>query len=119
VGHASEMANGGGVDMVLSVSAVPYLAGSQELLAQGLTSRAANETEAALKEMLSFDPAIADQDRLMVLDAQTSGGLLISCPKDRVEDLLGALHGRDAPESAVIGEVREAGETRPRVVIQP
>lgn len=118
VGHASEMALGGGVDLVLSVSAVPYLEGSRELLAMGLSSRAATETEAALKHMLVFDPAVEDGDRLMVLDAQTSGGFLISCPPDRVEDLLAALHGRDAPESTVVGEVREAGEGGARVRIQ-
>jgi len=119
VGHASEMAVGGGVDIVLSVSAVPYLEGSQELLARGLSSRAATETEAALKSMLDFDPGVEDGDRLMVLDAQTSGGFLIGCPPDRVEDLLAALHGKDAPESAVVGEVREANEGGARVLIRP
>ena len=119
VGHASEMAVGGGVDIVLSVSAVPYLEGSQELLARGLSSRAATETEAALKTMLDFDPGVEDGDRLMVLDAQTSGGFLIGCPPDRVEDLLAALHGKDAPESAVVGEVREANEGGARVLIRP
>lgn len=51
----------------------------------------------------------------MVLAARTSGGLLISCPAEQVEDLMADLDKRGVPDCAVVGEVLEAGEAGPRV----
>jgi selenide,water dikinase len=118
VGHGWELAHGSGVEMVIRVSAVPYLAGSRELLAGGLTSRVAHETGEALRDHLLFDDAVDEVDRMMVLDAQTSGGLLIACPAGRLDDLLAGLRGRGVPEAAVVGEVcePEGGEPRVRIV---
>jgi selenide,water dikinase len=119
VGHAWEMASGSGVEIVFRVSAIPYLAGSRTLLMSGLSSRAATETGQALKDNVRFDDAVEEKDRIMVLDAQTSGGLLISCPADRVDDLMADLEKRGVPDAAVVGEVHEAGEPGPRVRIDP
>ncbi len=44
-------------------------------------------------------------DQLMMCDAQTSGGLLISVAPDRCDDLVAALNDADTPCAAVIGEV--------------
>ena len=48
---------------------------------------------------------IAEVDRLILSDAQTSGGLLIAVPPDRESDLIGELERNDAPAGAVIGEL--------------
>jgi len=117
VGHGFEMAAGSGVELVIRISSVPYLAGSRDLLAGGMSSRVARETGEALGAGIHFDPAVEEADRIMVLDAQTSGGLLIACPPDRVDDLLRGAHARNTPDAAVIGEVREAPPTGPRVAV--
>lgn len=117
-GHAWEMASGSGVELVFHVGAIPYLKGSRTLLMSGLSSRAAVETGKALEEHVVFADEVEEIDRIMVLDAQTSGGLLISCPADRVDDLMADLEKRGVPDCAVVGEVHEAGEAGPRVRIE-
>lgn len=118
IGHAYEMAAGAGVEIVFDASAIPYLDGVRELVAGGLTSRVAKETGDALAGKFAFADTVDEIDRMMMLDAQTSGGLLIAVPADRAESLLKSLHDRDAPESVVVGEVRPAGDAGPRVVVR-
>jgi selenide,water dikinase len=59
---------------------------------------------------------VTDDEVLIAHDAQTSGGLLLSVPKERLEALLAALTTRRTLAAAVIGEV-VAGPAG-RVVLQ-
>jgi len=54
--------------------------------------------------------AVSDVDRLILSDAQTSGGLLIAVPKARTDALVSELERLGVPANAVIGEI-VAGET--------
>ena len=44
-----------------------------------------------LNKNIYFNDTIAEFQKLMLADAQTSGGLLISCPEDRSDELLKVL----------------------------
>lgn len=52
-----------------------------------------------------FSDDLAEHQRLLLADAQTSGGLLIAVPPERLDALLAALAQRDVSVRAVIGEV--------------
>jgi selenide,water dikinase len=54
---------------------------------------------------------VGTEDLLPLFDPQTSGGLLISIPADRSEDLVDALEKR-ATSGAVVGEVIEISGIR-------
>jgi selenide,water dikinase len=56
-----------------------------------------------------FDSEVPEELQIVLCDAQTSGGLLISVPEERLEILLESLRTRKTLESAVIGRV-ESGE---------
>jgi len=43
---------------------------------------------------VTFAPAVAEAIRVLLFDAQTSGGLLIAVDNDRANTLLGALEAR-------------------------
>jgi selenide,water dikinase len=51
-------------------------------------------------------------EQLILADAQTSGGLLISLPESRVDELLAALHVRGVQDAARIGQVTAKGAGR-------
>ena len=51
-------------------------------------------------------------DRVLLADAQTSGGLLIAVAPDRLDALLAALDARGVACRAVIGECTVAGTGR-------
>jgi selenide,water dikinase len=112
LGHAFEMADGSDATLLIDAAAVPLMAGALDLARQGCVTRAHKSTLARLGTGLA---AAGLEDALvnMLADAQTSGGLLISVPGDRLDDLLTAC-GRDpgvAPP-AVIGRVEAPSAVR-------
>jgi selenide,water dikinase len=50
---------------------------------------------------------VEQADRILLCDAQTSGGLLLAIPQDQVADLVSALGEAGAGAAAVIGEFTE------------
>jgi selenide,water dikinase len=57
--------------------------------------------------MIERPAGIPDERLLILFDAQTSGGLLISVPGPQAPPLLKRLHQRGIKDAAIIGEVVE------------
>ncbi len=102
LGHLEEMIRGPGIGAEVHCSAVPILPGAAELAAAGAapggTMRNLRHAE-AFTDFGGADPSM----RLLLADAQTSGGLLIAVAPDRLDVLLGGLAAEGAPAAAVIG----------------
>jgi len=54
---------------------------------------------------------IGDAERALLTDPQTSGGLLVTCAPDAVEDVLAAFRREGFAAAAIIGEIH-AGAPR-------
>ena len=63
----------------------------------------------SVEQVTSWDPSISHEAKLVLCDAQTSGGLLMSVPSDNVPDLLKALSQKGVSEATIVGEVVERG----------
>jgi len=102
-GHLEEMLRASGVAAVLWPDAVPALPGALELAGVGIASPTASQNAFAL-------PAGgADPRAALLIDPQTSGGLLAGVPSRKTDACLSAL--RDAGlHAAVIGAVEAATE---------
>ena len=110
LGHLSEMLTAAGQGVELDLSSIPMLPGALEQMATGVNSSLQENNERVMREF-SLDPACdADQLRLLV-DPQTSGGLLAGVSADRAELCLQALHAAGYPQAVCIGQVR-SGEWR-------
>ena len=59
---------------------------------------------------------ISNERLLILFDAQTSGGLLISVPQTEADALLKSLHEQGVKEATIIGEVLE--QPRGKIVIK-
>jgi len=105
VGHAAEMARASGARLRLDAGAVPLLPGARRAAERGHLTRGETTNAAYVAGDATFE-GVDGVLRSLLLDPQTSGGLLLAVDPDRVEALLGALRG--APCAAVIGRV-EAG----------
>ncbi len=100
-GHLAEMLRASGVAAVLWPHAVPALPGALELAGVGIASPTASQNAFALPDG-GTDPRSA-----LLVDPQTSGGLLAGVPSGKAPACLSAL--RDAGLcAAVIGEVEVA-----------
>ena len=114
-GHALEMARGSGCTVQIDWPNVPLLAGVRELAAQGMVTGASGRNWAGYGQDVQLPAGFAAPDQALLTDPQTSGGLLVACSPDTVDEVLAtfARHGFD--QAAVLGRVVEG---RAGLVIQ-
>jgi len=117
LGHLREVAAASGVDVTLSAAAVPVLDAASPLAAAGVAPGGTLNNLAHVEEHVTFDRRISKAAKLLLADAQTSGGLLISLPAGRADELLGALARRGVGAAARIGQV--VGEGIGRIEVRP
>jgi selenide, water dikinase len=106
-GHAYEMAEGSHTTLVFDLARLPLLPGTENLAHAPYLTRAsatnASYVAPALRIEVQPDPVRME----FFYDAQTSGGLLISVPADKAEQLVMTLKAKGASVSCVVGEVTE------------
>jgi len=109
IGHLNGMTNGSKVAARLRLSDVPVFDGVWDLLSQ---DTAPGGTHRNLKSALAFtrwDDSISEDAKLLMCDAQTSGGLLLSVAPDKVGAMINALEARGVMGKN-IGEIIESTE---------
>jgi selenide,water dikinase len=116
VGHAFELAEASNVTLVLEASKVPLLARTLEFARQGVLTRTHKTTQAFLGDKLLVDDAVELALAGVLMDAQTSGGLLLSVTPERCAALVSELQRAGAICAATIGRVEPPGSTRIRLV---
>ena len=109
LGHLQPMAEASGVSARIHVSQVPLIEGTRILLQGGAVSGGTQRNLESVDKVTSWDASITQEDKLILSDAQTSGGLLISVPGDRLSQLMESLSLRGAGDSSVVGEIVERG----------
>lgn len=115
LGHLYEMTVASGVGARVSLSQVPVLEEAWDLVKEGIVPGGTYKNLRFLEKAILWDSAITEEAKLVLCDAQTSGGLLISMPKGKGEELLAALR-QAGIAAARIGEVIEDRESRIQVV---
>ncbi|HEX4814619.1 MAG TPA: selenide, water dikinase SelD [Nonomuraea sp.] len=77
LGHLFKLARASGVGAVVEAAAVPYLEGAREAVRDGYVSGGTRRNLAWVAPHLTAD-GIAEEELLLLADAQTSGGLLVA-----------------------------------------
>jgi selenide,water dikinase len=114
LGHLREMLFGVGARIYLS--AVPVLPEARELSAKGSIPGGTRRNKESLDGVATYDDAISEPERLLLCDAQTSGGLLFAVQPSRCEELLSALAGAGV-SGGEIGELTAGAEGRIEVLL--
>ena len=104
LGHMSHIARASAVSLRLHLDAIPVLAGVREAVRGGFVTDGAKRNAEYLREMVVWRKG-NEEDRAILYDPQTSGGLLVCVSPQRVADYLSRVAG-----SAAIGEVTQRGE---------
>ncbi len=107
--HLHHLAAASGLAARVRVRDVPIFAFVRDLARAGLTPGGSRRNLEYTAPHTRFADEVAEVDRLILSDAQTSGGLLIAVPADRESELIRELERNDAPARAVIGDL-VAGE---------
>ena len=108
-GHALELARGAGVDLALDWQQVPVLEGVRALAQAGMVTGASGRNWAAYGADVQLPAAFADVERALLSDPQTSGGLLVTCTRDALDEVLATFRRHGFGQAAVIGEAVERG----------
>ncbi len=108
VGHLRGMMAASGTTARVEFSRVPVIEGAWELLESGVAPGGTHRNLEGVGSQVAWDSEITQNQRLLLCDAQTSGGLLISVPEERKSALLRELEGQGVEGSVVIGQVRES-----------
>ena len=107
LGHALEMAKGSGVSIEIDASKVPQLCGAYELIDAGCIPGASFRNLKFVEEHVEFADDLDYNLKMLMLDPQTSGGLLISCTRDISEHILKDLSDSGYHKSSIVGRVLE------------
>lgn len=106
LGHLHEMLHRSGVSGKLTLSGIPFIPGVREL-AKSCIPGGTRANLRHVNDKIVWGDGITEDEKLMLADAQTSGGLLIAVAADKLDGLLAGLTARGVETRAVIGEVVE------------
>lgn len=109
IGHLTGMMEGSSTTALLQSNAVPVLKGARSLLEQGIVPGGTIANLGAVGARVGWGGHISDQDKLLLCDAQTSGGLVVSVPGEKLDTFKKQLALNNV-FNEVIGTVLEAQE---------
>lgn len=110
LGHLAEILRASGVSATIDAASIPLLEGAAELATSG------HHPAGTRRNLQSVDDAVEfgntpPHTRILLADAQTSGGLLLAVPKARVQGIIRSLtDGGDL--AVVIGRIEPAATDR-------
>lgn len=108
-GHALEMALGSNTTLVFELQKLPRFAGIETLIAKRFFTRASKTNREYILPHLRIEGKPDTVSMELALDAQTSGGLLVSLPKEEVALFIKAALANGAICAVEVGEVQAKG----------
>ena len=115
MGHLRGMARGSNVGAVIDASAVPVLPGVWDLLEKNVVPGGTFRNMNGVDDSVDWEEGISDQQRLLLCDAQTSGGLLIAVTRGKVDQLISELETSGVETKSLVGEITSENAGRIRV----
>jgi len=108
IGHLHEVLTASDCFARLSAGTVPFFDEARRLAALGVIPGGTRENARIYAHAVVWDEGVSEVDRILMCDAQTSGGLLIFVPQNKREMLIQALQ-KEQVFAAHIGDIIEAG----------
>jgi selenide,water dikinase len=107
-GHALEMARGSNTTVQIDMARVPLITGVRQLAAQGMVTGASGRNWAAYGGEIRLGDSLQPVDQALLSDPQTSGGLLVACAPEAVDQVLAVFAKHGFAEAAEVGEIGPA-----------
>jgi selenide,water dikinase len=114
LGHLLELARGAGLQARLDMDRIPLLPGVHALASGGFVTGASGRNWAGYGHQVQLAERITPAQQMLLTDPQTSGGLLVACAPDTVDEVLALFAREGFAHAAVIGDMA-AGEAGVKV----
>lgn len=108
-GHALELARGANLSLGIEWNKVPVLEGVRELARAGFITGASGRNWAGYGHDIALPAGFAEEEQALLSDPQTSGGLLVSCTPESVDQVLAIFRRNGFGNAAVIGQASAVG----------
>ncbi len=106
LGHGLEMANASGVGLRLHFNAIPFVSCAGKYAKKLTFPGGASDNKMFFESQVRFDSTINELDQMLLFDPQTSGGLLLAVPNQKLQSFMDKAKASDQP-AWVVGEVIE------------
>jgi selenide,water dikinase len=103
LGHLSEMLGGGSVGARVTLDQVPVLEEAWAFVADNVVPGGTRRNLASVEPFMDWSERITAEQRLVLADAQTSGGLLMAIDPSAADALLADLRSHGVAAARVIG----------------
>jgi len=104
LGHALEMASASGVAFRLHYPSIPFVSRARNYAEKWTFPGGAADNKMYFEKQVRFDAGIDESARMLLFDPQTSGGLLLAVPPQKLDEFLARAKEMEQP-AWVIGEV--------------
>ena len=101
------ISRGSGCTVEIDWNAVPLLDGVRDLAAQGMVTGASGRNWAGYGRDVQLPASLPPQDQALLTDPQTSGGLLVACRPEALDQVLAIFRAQGFDQAAVVGRVVE------------
>jgi len=112
LGHLKEMSRASRVNAVISLDSVPSIGEAWDFATGNVVPGGTLNNMDYVADIVEWSEDISRTARIILCDAQTSGGLLIAIPSKYTGNLLRELHSNGVTDAAYIGSFTEKGEGR-------
>jgi selenide,water dikinase len=106
LGHLLNILEASGLDAELDAAAVPLLGGVIDLAAAGVVPGGSRRNLERALAVCEIGGGVDEARKIVLADAQTSGGLLLCLPEERTAEAVRRLHDAGCPRAAAIGKLR-------------
>ncbi|MFH1160524.1 MAG: selenide, water dikinase SelD [bacterium] len=103
LGHLKEMIGDDPIDVEIDATAIPVFEHVWEYLAAGLIPGATRNNLEFVNPAVTWVDPLSESEKLILCDAQTSGGLLIGLPRSEAESLVNRLRKSGIKSTSLIG----------------
>jgi cysteine desulfurase len=112
LGHLKEMCQASRVNAVIYLDSVPSIGEAWEFATGNIVPGGTLNNMDYVEDSVDWSEDISRTARIILCDAQTSGGLLIAVPPKHTDNLLQELRNNGVTDAAYIGSFTEQGEGR-------
>ena len=105
LGHLMEVCRGSGVSARVDLKSLPVLPGVLELVRQGYSTGASGRNFAGYGDRVVLGAGIDEAGKALLTDPQTSGGLLVACAPESVDEVMSVFRADGFGQAGVIGEI--------------
>ncbi len=109
-GHAFEMAKHSKVSIVFYTKEIDYVEEALYLASIGMIPEGSYNNKQYTEKFVKFERELKEEEKMILFDTQTSGGLLISVDSKKADNLVNLISEKGGIYAKIIGEVTEFSE---------